>query len=209
MSNSDMSTSTWYDSATDWYDAATARFHKVSNQVKARLGPIINGCAPSLEETKQNLKEAEKLVRRARQTSSFVRQSPKIPPQLDRAHKAISRIEKGISKLSKVTGDVSAACEIAAALSILDEWTAGDRTDADAAEAFDKLFGSVARFAEKLPPPLNQYAQILKQISITRFFSNMQRLGHSRAGANTSTPTGRQLHKIMEGIERDSRPGGG
>jgi len=71
---------------------------------------------------------------------------------------------------------VSAACEIGQAVAVLNAW--GGRgsqvTDAEAAKAFDKLFGAAARFFEKLPPPANSYAGVLKEISRASFFENMR-----------------------------------
>ncbi|HET8699689.1 MAG TPA: hypothetical protein VFO94_19555, partial [Gammaproteobacteria bacterium] len=84
---------------------------------------------------------------------------------------------------------------------------AGSRTGTKAAEAFDKLFGGVARYAEKLPGPVSAYAKVLDQISVSQFFTNMQALGDSRVGNNTRTPTGRQMKEVLDELDRQSRGG--
>ncbi|MGD0364651.1 MAG: hypothetical protein ABSC93_27555, partial [Bryobacteraceae bacterium] len=79
--------------------------------------------------------------------------------------------EKG----NKVSGDVSAACQISEAVSVLNDWTNGKAGDDDAAKAFDKLFGGAAGFMSKLPFPASQYAQILAAAGKYNFFANMRR----------------------------------
>lgn len=170
-------------------------------RVKAKAGL----CTPNLKQLADELEKAEEYARKAKDTASFVKVAAELPDELDKAANSIAGIHSGLSKLSSMAGDISAACQISEAVSELNKWAADPRGDnASAAAAFDKLFGAAARFASKLPPGVNQYAKILEQISVSRFFTNMQRLGASRAGENASTPTGRQMQEVMRELDRQS-----
>ena len=171
-------------------------FHKIKS--------IAGICTPNLKQTKDMLKKANEFVKKAHQTTSFISLHPDMPEQLRKANAAIGKVREGVSKLSKGANDVSAACEIGDAISTLNSWVEDKKTNAEAAAAFDKLFGGIANFASKLPPPTNAYADVLKGISVAKFFANMNRLGDSRAGLNRSTPTGNQMADVMSELDRQS-----
>lgn len=60
---------------------------------------------------------------------------------------------------------------------VLNKWKLNTNATAkdsqEAAKAFDKLFGAAATYMKNLPPPANQYAQVLEAISQYSFFSHM------------------------------------
>lgn len=125
--------------------------------------------------------------------------------QLKDAADGIGAVRSKISTVQDVHDKMDAFFRLKDAVEVLEGWPHKGVSDEAAAAAFDELFGAAAVFAESLPPPLNQYAQILKQVKVASFFQNAQRLGASRVGGNASTPTGRQMQKINEIFERQSR----
>ncbi|WP_292294631.1 hypothetical protein [Marivita sp.] len=125
--------------------------------------------------------------------------------QLKDAADGIAAVRSKISTVQDVHDKMDAFFRIKDAVEVLEGWPHKGVSDEAAAAAFDEMFGAAAVFAESLPPPLNQYAQILKQVKVASFFQNMQGLGASRVGGNASTPTGRQMQKINEILERQGR----
>ena len=91
---------------------------------------------------------------------------------------AANEIDKLVAKGSGFSGDISAACEISEAVSVLNDWALPNTrvSPQDAAKAFDRLFGGAARYMSKLPFPANTYAQLFSAIREYSFFSNMQKM---------------------------------
>jgi len=98
-----------------------------------------------------------------------------------------------MSKGSNAAGDVSAACEISEAISVLNDWSNSKASSQQAAKAFDQLFGGAARYMGKLPFPANAYAKLLAGIKDYNFFSNMQKTMDIE---NPNSPEGRQLQEL-------------
>lgn len=173
-------------------------------KVKATAGL----CTPTVDHLKDYLEKAKQYTEKAQQTSKFVSVSPGIPDQLTQANESIGGILESLDSVEKHAGDIGAACQISEALSVLNEWASNPNGDnAKAAAAFDKLFGGLSVYAAKLPAPANAYAKILNQISVSQFFTNMQRLGESRVGGNTSTPTGKAMKDVLDELDRQGRGG--
>lgn len=129
---------------------------------------------PDQEQVKQLLEHGEKLAKIAQKTARFANSAQllgKGGDQLAGAADALAKTAKGV-------GDVSAACEISEAISVLNDWSTsnGSVTNEDAAKAFDKLFSGAGRYMGKLPPPANMYASVLKEIGKYSFFANMQKM---------------------------------
>jgi hypothetical protein len=167
-------------------------------RIKAKAGL----CTPDMEDLAEYLEKAEAYTKRAKQATDFVKMSPDLPAELEKAGEAIATVHAQVSKAASAAGDVVAMCQISDAMSVLNLWAEGKVDNAVAAAAFDKLFGGLGRFVSKLPVPFNAYAKLFNEIAIAKFFSNMQRLGASRAGENTSTPTGRALKEVMDGMDK-------
>ncbi|RBI85069.1 hypothetical protein DRV85_10435 [Rhodosalinus halophilus] len=125
--------------------------------------------------------------------------------QLKEAADGIAAVKSKISTVKDVRDKMDAFFRLKDAVEVLEGWPHKGVSDEAAAAAFDEMFGAAAVFAESLPPPIDQYAKILKQVKVASFFQNMQRLGASRVGGNASTPTGRQMQKVNEILERQSR----
>lgn len=171
-------------------------------KVKATAG----FCPANQERLADYLAKAEQYTKYARQTSSMASFHPDLPEKLKNAGDAIANVHGYVSKAKSLNQDVSAACEIGDAIKVLNVWANDPKADNRlAAAAFDKLFGGVARYAEKLPFPANSYAPVLAQIKIAQFFTKMQALGESRVGGNELTPTGRQMKLVMEELDRQGR----
>lgn len=167
-------------------------------RVKAKAGL----CTPNMEHLADYLEKAQEYTKKAKQASDFVKVSADLPSELDKAGVAIGDLHKKMSKAATGAGDIVAMCKISEAMSVLNAWAEGKVDNAVAAAAFDKLFGGLGRFAAKLPPPLNAYSKIFDEIAIGQFFSNMQRLGASRVGENTSTTTGRTMKEVLDSMDK-------
>jgi hypothetical protein len=131
--------------------------------------------SPTLEQVKDLLEHAENVTKKAKTAAAFASSSDALGDAAETLAGAVDKINDIIEKGSNAVGDVSAACQISEAMSVLNDWTNGKAGSQDAAKAFDKLFGGAARFMGKLPFPANQYAQLLAAAAQYNFFANMQR----------------------------------
>lgn len=152
-----------------------------------------------IEGTKARLEQAEKLTKYAYGVASFTAANPGVADQLKRAADGLETINGGISKAVDVCQDIAAIGQIKDSVDALNVWAAlpPGKGNAAAAAAFDNLFGGVARFAGKLPPPLNFYGKLFEQIGISKFFGNMQSLMDPES---PNTPKGRALKEIMDSM---------
>ncbi len=148
--------------------------------------------SPTLEQVKDLLEHAENVTKKAKTTSDFANSIEILGDAGEKLGGAVDQINDLIEKGSNAVGDVSAACQISEAMSVLNDWTNGKASSQDAAKAFDKLFGGAARFMGKLPFPANQYAKLLAAIAEYNFFANMRRLNDPM----TSPNEGRQLQQL-------------
>lgn len=173
------------------------------NRLYHKLLSTAGLCTPTLDHVGDYLDKAKEYTELASQTQSFVNVAAELPEKLKKASEAIEQVHGYVEQSATAIGDIRAACKISMAISVLNKWaTDPEGNQKQAAEAFDALFGGVANFAAKLPPPWNAWAKVLEQVSIAHFFANMQRLGASRVGDDTSTPTGRQMREVLESMER-------
>lgn len=157
-------------------------------------------CSANITTIHDYLEKGETYARRAGQLSDFVAGNSEVANQLKKGADAIGQIKKPVSAAKNICANYRAAQDLSDALFILNQWvkTPPGVDNATAAKAFDKLFGAAGQFADKLPVPLKSYALILNQISISSFFSNMQRIMDPESDA---TPRGRVLHRIMEEMD--------
>jgi len=151
--------------------------------------------SPSLDKVRDLLEHAEQLTTRAKTTADFANSAQILGQAGEQLSGAADAIDKLVGQGSKVTGDISAACEISEAVSVLNDWASpGSRTNSqDAARAFDELFGGAARYMGKLPFPASSYAKLLSAVSDYSFFSNMQKKMDIE---NPDYPEGRQLKEL-------------
>src|SRR5215469_805954 len=162
---------------------------------KAKL--IAGVCdAPTLEQVKDLLELGEQLTNRAKTATAFANSLQILGQAGDSLGGAADAIDKLVSKGAGVAGDVSAACEISAAISVLNDWALpNSRTsNEEAAKAFDKLFQGSSRYMAKLPFPASSYAKILAAIGEYNFFSNMRGLLDPE---NPNTPSGRAMREAL------------
>ena len=162
-------------------------------------------CSANINTVNDYLEKGQTYATRASQLAGFVAVNSEIAAQLKKGADAIDKIKKPISMAKNVCSNISAAQDLSDAIYVLNQWvrTPPGVDNAVAAKAFDKLFGATARFAEKLPTPLNAYSRILNQISISGFFSNMQRMMDLESDA---TPTGRAMRNVMDELDAQGRP---
>ncbi|WP_420466685.1 hypothetical protein [Panacagrimonas sp.] len=166
--------------------------------LKSKLG----FCTANVKDAAALLERAKTITENASQVASFVKVATDVKSKLQTAASAIEKVHASVSTAAGAATDLQALCQLSDALGVLNTWVKKPEHNQDkAAQAFDALFGAVANFAAKLPPPANTYAKVLEQVSIAKFFSNMQGLGASRTGDNVSTPTGRQMRDVMREIE--------
>jgi uncharacterized protein with von Willebrand factor type A (vWA) domain len=164
-------------------------------------------CTPNVEQLRNYLEKSREYTERAKQTTGFVSMSPELPGQLTKASDAIGEVLKGIEKVDKHLGDIGAACQISDAVKVLNKWAADPNPDnAEAAAAFDKLFGGISVYVEKLPPPIGQFSAIFKQISIGKFFTGMERLMFRTGKGEPYTPTAKALRAIENEDNQTFRP---
>jgi hypothetical protein len=151
--------------------------------------------SPTVDQVKDLLEHAEALTEKAKSASAFANSIQALGDAGEKLNGAVEKINEVTSKASNIAGDVSAACEISDAIDTLNKWAVpGSRTSsADAAKAFDKLFGGAARFMGSLPFPANQYARIFSAIAENSFFSNMRELMDP---GSPRTTEGRQLQEL-------------
>lgn len=127
------------------------------------------------------------------------------PEHLQQFKKAADALDN-LSKTIKTVDDAAAAWQIADAICTLSKWVEPDTrvTPAEAAKAFDQLFGGAANLANKLPGPLASFAKILSEISKQNFFAKMEQIGY---GTGNVSPADRpQMERIMREIDSVGRP---
>jgi hypothetical protein len=149
--------------------------------------------SPNLEQVKDLLEHGEQLTNRAKTTVDFANSAQILGQAGERLGGAADAIDKLVSQGSKAAGDISAACEISEAISVLNDWSNSKASSQEAAKAFDQLFGGAARYMGKLPFPANAYAKLLSAIHDYNFFANMQRTMDIE---NPNSPEGSQLREL-------------
>lgn len=151
----------------------------------------------TLDQVRDLLEHGASISRRAKTATAFVKYSDVLGSGGDKLADAAGKLDGLITPGKTTVGDVRAACEISDAIAVLNQWTVDGTavSNRDAARAFDRLFGGVATFFERLPPPINQYSRVLSAIAEFKFFSHMQDVMDP---ASPNTPKGRALHEAME-----------
>lgn len=141
----------------------------------ARIVRWINGCAQNTEikNLQDALEKGEKAMLVAEGISSFSNQRPGLQKVLGDARGGLGSIKKTLGKAQKMCLDLSALEQIHSAIRVLNQDGVIERKPDVAARAFGNLFVGFGQLAERLPPPANAYAQILKGCG--NFFVNMRR----------------------------------
>jgi len=162
---------------------------------KANLSDACTALNP--EKVKDLLEHAQQVTDRAKTATAFANSIDALGDAGEKLGVAVKKINASLEKGVQVTGDVSAACQINEALTVLNKWklntNPSPKVSQEAAKAFDKLFGGAATYMKSLPPPANQYAQILEAISKYSFFSHMA--GYNDPDTWTG-PEGQQLREL-------------
>lgn len=172
------------------------RFEKSFESTFHKAHLVAGICSsPNLTQVKDLLEHAEQLTEKAKSAAAFSNSIQVLGQAGDRLAGAADSINRLVGAGAGATGDASAACEISEAVQVLNDWSLPNSrtTNQDVAKAFDKLFGSAARYMSKLPFPASTYAQLLSEIGRNSFFANMQRLLDP---TNPSNPEGRQLYEL-------------
>ena len=162
---------------------------------KANLSDACTALNP--EKVKDLLEHAQQVTDRAKTATIFANSIDALGDAGEKLGVAVEKINASLEKSVQVTGDVSAACQINEALSVLNKWklktNPTPEDGQEAAKAFDKLFGGAATYMKSLPFPANQYARVLEAISQYSFFSHMA--GYNNPDTWTG-PEGRQLREL-------------
>jgi hypothetical protein len=155
--------------------------------------------SPTLDQVKDLLTHAASLADKAKSATAFAKYAQVLGPAGEKLDRAADDIGKLIKKGKSISGDVSAACEISEAVAVLNDWSLPNSktSSQDAAKAFDRLFGGAANFFEKLPPPVNAYAQIFAEVSKNNFFSNMR---DQLDPESPNTPRGRAMREVLDSM---------
>jgi hypothetical protein len=161
-----------------------------------RTQSIPNVCRTlDIDRVKDLVEHAANQTKRAKTVTAFANSAVELGKAGEKLDQAAEKLNKLTEKSNSILGDFEAACDISEAVSILNNWNTPNSTvtNEEAAKAFDKLFGGVADYFEKLPPPVNSYAKVLAEIGRTSFFSNMQALMDP---TNPRNSEGRQLQDL-------------
>ncbi len=114
---------------------------------------------------------------------------------------AVGDINKQFSEGKQLAAYASAACEISEAIGVLNAWdlqSNSPTSSAEAAKAFDRLFGGVAVFMDHLGFPLSLYKGTFEEIGKFSFFSNMQKKLDPGGSGSTSGRMEQQIDKLPE-----------
>ena len=155
--------------------------------------------SPTVPQVRDLLAHAAAVTKKAKSVTSFANSAQVLGDAGDKLVGAASALDEVAKGAAEVSGAVAAACEISDAVAVLKQWRLAipgraGVSDADAAKAFDELFGATAEYMAKMPFPANQYAQIFQAISKYSFFSNMRQLLDPE---NPKTEQGRTMRDVM------------
>jgi len=157
---------------------------------------------PTIENLKSYLKKAEDYTNIAIKTNDFLGEDKDLKDKLIQGAEKIGKVHGYLEKVENLASDIRSACKISKSIEVLNKWVAQQDRDGEdnkkAAAAFGELFGGVAIFSEKLPPPFNYYAALFTEISESKFFSRVSELIVSHDGSNSSTQFGRDLKRITD-----------
>jgi hypothetical protein len=169
---------------TNWTDSVEATGRKVSHRVidnvartyhKAHMLACGLVTSYDAEQVMHLMDYAASMTGRAKSVLAFKDAIGTLTDAENQLQKAVGDINAKLKKGEHLAADATAACAISAAIEVLRRWDPqGD--SADAAKAFDQLFGGVANFMGHLPFPLDQYKGIFEGIGKYGFFSHMRDL---------------------------------
>jgi hypothetical protein len=154
-----------------------------------------NCSSPTLEDMQKLLENAEGLTKRAKTVSDFSNAVGVLGEAGDKMGEVVNKINELGEKAKTMVGDVRAACEISEAISVLNDWSTsnGKISNQEAAKQFDRLFGGLANYMNKLPPPFSTFwGKFFESIKDYNFFSNMQK----KMDFTTYGPEGEQLQQL-------------
>ena len=151
----------------------------VVNKTWHRIEVAAGICASDkdLADFESYLDNAEKYTKYAVYGQKLISDNREVAERLAKASDAISNVKGPISNFINTCRDVKAASDLIVVLKVLNKWVEPNTqvSNAEAAAAFDKLFGVLGQLVKKLPYPAKAYAGVFEQCSISQFFANMQR----------------------------------
>ncbi|HEX8569050.1 MAG TPA: hypothetical protein VF699_03885 [Caulobacteraceae bacterium] len=168
---------------TEWTDAQWLK-------VKTFVG-ICSG-SDTLENVIDYLDKAEQYTSKAKYVALV--QSDRSFDTFSKASEAIGKVKEPLEKGKSLCLDAAAIIQIKEALTVLNNPDNIQPGSQVAADAFGKLFVGVGRFASKLPPPANAYAQILE--SCGTFFLDIQ-----TALDPERRPNGASMRQVLREID--------
>ena len=134
--------------------------------------------------------------------ASIGRASPDMAKDLQSAAEELGKMGKQVGDLKSKCTDIAALNDISQAIAVLNAWSAsdigassGEVGPKEAAAAFDMLFTGAARFAQKMPPPANFCASVLKALGDGHFFAKMQAVMDP---SNPNLPGGRVMRDAFK-----------
>jgi len=180
---------------TDWSDIPSSAYH--------RAHILLVGCKTyyTPEQVTDLLTYATSLTGRAKtafQAAGAFRTLSKAEVELQ---KSVGEINEQLSEGKHFAAYASAACEISEAIGVLNAWDMQNNSptgSAEAAKAFDRLFGGVAEFMGHLPFPLSLYKDTFEEIGKFSFFSSLQKQLDPGGSGSTSGRMEQQIDKIPE-----------
>jgi hypothetical protein len=159
-----------------------------------KLKVVTGACASNVQLT--DVADYVKRGEQAAQAAAFVERDAARAQKLKSGADALGKVHSALSTTQSVCMDLQAIVRMHEAIKILNQPGVIAPGSKVAAEAFGQLFVGAGRFASKLPPPANAYAQILENCG--SFFVNMQALLDPMS---PYTPRGRQLREIMKSMD--------
>jgi hypothetical protein len=157
----------------------------------------------SIDQVKDLIEHAANQTKRAKNVAAFANVAVDLGKAGEKLETAAEKLNTLAENGSKTLGDVKGACDILEAVSVLNDWTLPNSkvSNQEAAKAFDLLFGGVATYFEKLPPPVNSYARVLAEISRTNFFSQMEDTMNLES---PNTLNGQRMRDVLRSIDNNN-----
>jgi hypothetical protein len=142
--------------------------------LKDRVVRWINNCASNteIEDVKDALEKGEMAMQAAEGISTFTNQHAGVVGVFSQAREGFGTIRETLNAVHGRCLDLRAVNQIHAAIGVLNQDGVIQRNPEAAARAFGLLFVGLGQLATHLPPPADQYAQIL--LNCGDFFENMR-----------------------------------
>ncbi len=148
-----------------------------------------------LEKAQEEFERAEKLTKYLAAGSELAKQK-QAAEALNKLSETLGTVGGGLKTAVNVRKDVRSLAKIHRALDELDALQAGNDMQSDAAaQAFGELFEGAGEFMEKLPPPFNAYATIVKSCNGQFFGALRRQMDPGPEGSTSESAQFRELEK--------------